>query len=320
MSVTYETKSSGRPSYAWIISCAALCTAIIAYGLLVEKDISGGMAYQIGYNLPISAIAAGIFYLIFRHRESTRTGWLGFVLIYGAFIASAYFANVRQQAALKVAATEIGRALETLNQEGTESVADISAVPTASGDAGKMERLTKQIINRSLGQTRAYEAELEAIGWSGILDGQRIEKDKDLRGSMRILHDAHILVEKYRSKTDEMIDQNRRDIESSDMGLVMKRNLLNGYDRELKNGRENALKVWALEEQIISQVDSMFNFLSENRGEWEIENGQIVFYRQDVLDSYNTYFSRISELTNAQKEIQNSVLQRAQNSLRGASH
>ena len=165
-----EVPNSGSPSKTWLVTCAALCLAIVAYGVLGEKDSSGDVAYQLGYNLPIAIFIAGGLHLVFRRREPAQAGWVGFLVIYAALVAASFIATNRQRGELKTAAAEIERTVVAATQATSASTPvappPVPAAPIAGGDAGKMEAVVKTMMNRMLAQRREYELELEAVGWS----------------------------------------------------------------------------------------------------------------------------------------------------------
>src|SRR5882724_6856443 len=119
MSAPGEVVTQARPSKAWLVSCAALCLAIVAYGVLGAKETSGNIAYLLGYNLPIALLLAGALYVVFCRRESGRTSWLGFFFIYTALITASIIASNRQRTELRTAVTEIERAVAAAAPSGT---------------------------------------------------------------------------------------------------------------------------------------------------------------------------------------------------------
>ena len=114
-------RNSGSPSKTWLVTCAALCLAIVAYGVLGEKDSSGDVAYQLGYNLPIAIFIAGGLHLGIRRREPAQAGWVGFLVIYAALVAASFIATNRQRGELKTAAAEIERTVVAATQATSAS-------------------------------------------------------------------------------------------------------------------------------------------------------------------------------------------------------
>ena len=320
MSAPNDVIKSGSPSKAWLASCAAVCLAILAYGVLGEKEAPGNISYQLGYNLPWAIFIGGGLHLVFRRREPARTGWLGLLAIYAALIAASHLSANRQREELKTAAAEIERTVTTAAQATVASTPSVPSplptAPVAGGEAGKIETVIKTMMNKTLAQRREYELELEAIGWSNILDGERIRKDSTLAESNTMIRQAHDIVAKYSARTDDLFIQIRRDIETSGMKPDSQREMLAGFDETASRSKAQASKVWALEEQVLSQVENVFTLLAAKRNAWQVQQNQILFNNQGDLDLFKSYLSRINQIVAQQQEMQNVNMRRTQESLK----
>ena len=98
------------------------------------------------------------------------------------------------------------------------------------------------MMNRMLAQRREYELELEAVGWSNVLDGERIGKDSTLAESKTMLRQARDIVAKYRARTDDLFVQIRRDIETSGMKQDSQRSMLAGFDKMVRAGQGSGIR------------------------------------------------------------------------------
>lgn len=319
MSVPSDVVKSGSPSKAWLASCTALCLTILAYGVFGEKETSSNISFQLGYDLPLAIFIAGGLNLVFR-REPASVSWLGLLAIYAALIAASLFSANRQREELKTAAVEIERTVAVAAQTTVASTplapSPLSTVPVAGGEAGKMEAVIKTIMNKTLAQRREYELELEAIGWSNILDGERIRKDSTLVESKTMLRQARDIVAKYRARTDDLFIQIRRDIETSGMKPDSQREMMAGFDKNASRGKAQAYELWAFEEQILSQVENVFALLAAKRNTWQVQQNQILFNSQGDLNLYKSYLSRINQIAAQQQELQNVNMRHRQESLK----
>lgn len=318
MSELQEVQKSARPSTVWIAACAMLCTAVLAYGLSGNKDTSGGLAYQVGYNLPIAIFLSGALHLFFRKRESAQTSWLGFAFVYASLISTALISDHRQKSELRVAAAEMQQsiaAVELAASSGQAPPTLLPITPATSGEIGKIEIFLKTMVNRVLSQHREYELELEAIGWSNILDGSRLKNDSTLTESRTMIQQAKDIVTKYQLRTDKLYAQMRRDIETSDMSAESKRSMLTGFDEKLSQGKSQAAELWSLEEQVLGQIENVFNLLSARRGGWQIQDGRVMFQRQADLELFNSYIEKVQAIVIKQKQVQSAAFQEAKDSL-----
>lgn len=313
-----EVQVSATPSRAWFASCAAVCLAILAYGAFGNGESSNNLAYQLGHDFPIAILIAGALHIAFRKRESNRTSWIGFALIYASLITASVLASNREKSDLRQVAVEVHQTMAAVQS----SIASGSAAPppmqtTAAGttESGKMGVVIKTMMNRMLAQRREYELELDAIGWSKILDGQRLRNDSTLAESRTIIQQAKQIVGKYRARTNDLFIQVRRDIDVSDLAAYSKQSMLSGFDRSAQQGKAQAIELWSLEEHVLGQIENAFNLLGAKRSAWQIQDGQIMFHSQADLDLFNSYMSQVQVLVAKQEKLQTASLQRTQESL-----
>lgn len=315
MSATLETQRSAKPGNTWRIACALSCVAVFAYAFYGRNHALGeGVPYQMGYNLPIAAILSGALHLFFRKRESSQTGWLGFALIYASLIAAASIAESRQKSELRTVATEMQNSISAIDISASSSQSTPIPPPitsSATGEAGKIDVLLKTVLNRAISQRREYMLELEAIGWPNILDGSRLKNDSTFAQSRTMVQQAKDIVAKYRSRTDTLYAQMRRDIETSGMGTELRRATLAVFDQRLSQGISQAAELWSLEEQVIGHIENGLNLLAARHGGWTLQEGQVTFHRQKDLDLFNAHLKKAEVIASQQEQMQAASLQKA---------
>ncbi len=309
---------STSPSKAWMFACAALCTAIVGYGLQGDMDPPGDLAYQIGTYLPIALFLAGGLHLTFGKRETSKTGWLGFALVYASLVTAAVITTNRQKVEFRKAATDIQQTISAVQAASSAGVAPpspSSLSATGTSEAAKASVVMKTIVNRGVANRREYFLELDAIGWGKILDGQRLRNDPTLVESKTMLQQAKDVARKYKSKTFQLLATARQDIENSDLSSSSKQSMLAGFDKSSSQATAIATDYWLLEEQMIAQTENVFNLLGAKRGAWDIQHDQITFQRQADLDLYNSYMAKVQSLVVRQEQLQSASIQKAHESL-----
>ena len=251
--------------------------------------------------------------------SESRTSWIGFALVYASLVTASVITSNRQRNELRQVAAELQQTVATVQS----NIASGSAAPpqtqtTAAGttESGKIGVVIKSMMNRMLAQRREYELELDAIGWSKILDDQRLRNDSTLAESRTIIQQAKDIVGKYRSRTSDLFTQVRRDIEISDLTASSKQSMLSGFDKSAQQGKAQAMELWSLEEQVLTQIQSAINLLGAKRSGWQIQGGQVMFHRQADLDLFNSYMSQVQVLVGKQEKLQTASLQRTQESLK----
>lgn len=305
---------SDTPTPAWLATCTVLCLAIIAYSIVVDRDTIEGIAYQLGYNLPIAAFFGALLYLAFRRRVSIKVGGLGFGLIFAALMVGSVLAAVRQQAEMRQLADDLKKSYGAAKSNpATGSMP--TAIPTGSGrsgEAAKMAVVVNKMLSRGLAQRQAYEKELAAIGWDTIIEPKRLIADKSQAESAAMIRQARAIMQKYAMKSDELYSLMRADIADSELGPNSKASMLAGFDKSGQSARNKAAKVWVLEGQALDQVENVIKLLAEAPGMWSVDNGQVMFQRQQDADQFNGYMARVQELVAQQDAIQNKALTKAQ--------
>ncbi|HEY9106479.1 MAG TPA: hypothetical protein VIN58_07350 [Roseateles sp.] len=309
---------STGPGLKWMLACAGLCAAAFFYVAFVSTNGSGGLAYEIGADLPYAALLAGLLHLVFKRRESSTTGWLGFLLVFASLIAASAISTNRSRDEARQVVTELQQTLSQVQAANTNGSQLPSMSPQgkpARSGASKAAEIVRAMVNRTLTQRRDYEGELEAMGWSRVLDAQRLGRDTGLKESHAMIRQAKDIVEKYKLKTPELFARSRRDIEIADLSFNDKQSMLKGFDNAIERGKQQMADMWSLEEQAMSQFENVFNLLSAKRGAWQIEKGQLTFHRQADLDVFNNYIAQVQAIVKKQEEMQNAALDKAKSSL-----
>lgn len=309
---------SEKPTLGWLAACLGLCLVLIVYRLGSSKEFGGGLAFQIGYNLPGAIVFAGALYFAFRKKVSVQIGWLGFGLVFVSMVGATMLVAGRQKIEMRKVAAEMSTTLDTVkaNLQSTDGKGGAIALTSgAQGDAGKMAVIVKTMLNRMLAQRRAYDQELEATGWSKVLDPVRVQADKGMDESRTIVRQARETMKKYETMTDQLFVQMRADVEKADLDDDMKQSMLIGFNKSEARSKGNAMALWKLEGQALDQVEQAVKLLGAARGHWQVEGGQFAFQRQGDLDQFNAHMTKLQEIGAQQEKIQNTAMQKAQDTM-----
>ena len=63
---------------------------------------------------------------------------------------------------------------------------------------------------------------------------------------------------------------------------------------------------------MLDQVENVIKLLAEASGMWSVDDGQMMFRRQQDADQFNGYVARVQELVAQQDAMQNKALTKAQ--------
>ena len=211
--------------------------------------------------------------------------------------------------------SELSEVIETEQGTAQRIEKKFEVASTSSGSATEMERFMKNCINKTVSMRNDYLLELDAIGWSKILDPERVLEDKTLIKSKAMLGNAYDILAKYRMKNYGLLDEMRNDIFKLNLSDSTKKSMVDGYDKGLEDGRANAKLSWDLEELVLKEFENIINLLSANNGTWKIENNQVLFSTDEDVNAYNSYIASIQSLVEKQQNFQKQNLEAINNKL-----
>ncbi|MEW5949858.1 MAG: hypothetical protein AB1711_10680 [Thermodesulfobacteriota bacterium] len=315
-----EKETMQRPDdNIWKIALAFVCMGILGYGFFYSKNTESDFAYLFGYNLPLALFVWAIFYATvarkrrgkIRDYKYNMAAGFSFLAIFISMIASSLIGFSQQKQYAKQALTEIQDQHSTMIDSSTDSQGlpkridkPIDTSPKARGDFGEMERFVKEFMNQMASQRNDYLLELEGIGWHSMLDPQRIRVDKGLIESKVIIRKAKEIVAKYQEKTNVLLRNAREKIQSLNMSASLKQEALAGFDRGMDKAKSQIETMWALERKAVTEVENIITLLSAKNDAWVVERGQILFYNDSDLNTFNSYIASIQSLVKQQQQIQ----------------
>lgn len=180
----------------------------------------------------------------------------------------------------------------------------IDSNAAAKGEMGEIERFIRFVMNKSVKLRNDYLDELTAVGWDSLLDAKRLEKDNDMAESKAVIEKAKIVVERYKAKTQQMLADNLKDIDAINISPSSKQAFRNGYVKASVARKGGIEELWQLESQIIAEAESIIYHLEARRSYWSVDDGALLFKKQNDLDIYRSYLKSITDLSQQQEDIQ----------------
>lgn len=193
----------------------------------------------------------------------------------------------------------------------------INTTPKTHGEFGEMEKFIKEFMDKIVSQRNDYLLELEAIGWSSILDPNRIQDDRTFIESKVTIQKAENIVNKYKKQTNALLANAKENILSLNLSDESKKEALAGFDKGMKEATNNIDTLWFLESKTISEFENIIMLLSAKKGAWIIEDGQILFYNNNDLERFNSYITSIQNIMKQQEEIQRQSAQTVNHNFEG---
>jgi hypothetical protein len=313
MEASETPQPAKRPSLVtgsiWL---AVLCIVLLVY-TASRSDPGGDAAYATGYATGIALVWAAIFHFIFARKRGARFAGVSFALVVASVWAGSWVAFKAHDKREQMAKMQAGmqRELDTVARSVAEAkpTGKIDTTPAASGEVGEMERFGRVFLARMAELRNDYLRQLDAIGWDGILDAQRIAADKDLAQSRQIVAKARTLVASYREKALATIESARADIDKLSISEDARRGFRKGFENSLETSRGRLVEQLSLEAGIVDEVGKLFDLLAAKRSAWTARGGKIVFSDPAALASFNGHLAEMQKMSARQGALQKQALE-----------
>jgi hypothetical protein len=188
--------------------------------------------------------------------------------------------------------------------------------PPAADEAGRVHQLMRTFMNSMLQVRNGYLAELDAMGWSNILDANRLKADTGLVESRRMIAQARAAGLSAVADSETAYNGFEALVQGADLEPKTKRDIIAGFNQNKARGLAEMRGTFALESQTLDQFEAMVELLG--RTEWVVEESQIAFQQDADVETFNGHFARINELTAQLQARQQANVQRAQDRLEGS--
>lgn len=306
-----ELKKKPSDNSLWSIWLVVVSLVVLGYIGSNSDNQRTDVAHLVGYYLPSSLLIFGVFYYLLLRKQGRKAAAVSFVAIYLAAIFGGVIAATRQREQL---AQAIG-SIEKQYSRMVDSPTDQSEIPKSAevrsntgqlsrGTVGEFERFTKEFMDQLVAQRNDYMLELNAIGWDSILEPPRYQIDKALSEKRMKINKGKEIVRKYRARTNALMQTTRSKIDDLEISPSLKRDMIAGFDRGMKNTQSRIDRVWVLEEMTVAEVEGIINLLSARRGSWTVIGKKILFDNDDDLRRYNRYLANIRQYEVEQEKIQ----------------
>lgn len=303
----------------------ATCLTVAFLVFMFPGDRPRDFAYLAGYSLMMALLVSVVFMLIFGRKQGKAFGGVAFLAIYLTLLASAYVAATHRKAPtrqeLAATASSLKSDLDHVFNTQTDSkglpqrMEPVAATGTAKGELGEMERYMKSVVNMTIAARNDYLAELDAIGWSNILDAERLKNDHSFAESQNMLRRVKEIIVKYRAKSASHQKEARSGIDALALSESQKNSMRAGFDRSSSESAKRITAMWDLEEQVVKEFDNLIALLSSTRRNWTVSEGNIAFTEQSDLDQFNAYLDNVKKLTEKQEAIQRQTLSSTKDSI-----
>lgn len=169
---------------------------------------------------------------------------------------------------------------------GAESVED---------KADKARAFYNEFMDSLMKRREQYEQRLVEVGWPGMLDLRRLQKDRgDASRCRSIINEVRLSFDKYVEDTMRMQEWIRKNILFLDIDQGTKDEIIRQHD-------DGCIK-WThfkdKEERVIAEYEAIVKILEENEKKWGIQNAGLVFENPEAVKFFRQHMSNIEAVSN----------------------
>lgn len=157
--------------------------------------------------------------------------------------------------------------------------------------------LSKMVAN--VEARNAYLRQLKAIGWDQFLNIERLDQDRKQQfvETEAMLKQAHLITAQYQQALQQGEEQSLSKAKHLPIRAGLRQRLTDSLRESRDNDNSHAL--FALELQILSKADALFDILKNNQ--WQKKNKTFMFYEDQPLQQFNALYQQVLQL-NAEME------------------
>ena len=194
--------------------------------------------------------------------------------------------------------------IQMTNEDGTLVEEPIDMEIKTTGSYAIVEKTLKDYMNEMVVATKDLSNSLDEEKIMNLVSIENIEEDgPDFTNSKAEIATMRQAITDYITKMDEYADEDNllSQIDNKDVGEYYKELYKQlAIDEESSEGLKTSMEdlKTAQEEAktALDDLESIFNFLSDNKDEWQIEDEQIVFTTQSAYDEYTSLMSSLETM------------------------
>lgn len=184
----------------------------------------------------------------------------------------------------------IGSEMEKINTSG-EVDQDIKS----SGKYVGVEKALKDYIVEYQGIAVSIAKQYESEKLTNILSADNYKKDgPEFKESKQLIEDVKKQGEEAKTKLAEMVTDEYKDKRADDAGLTGKYKDLFKTSIQLESELTDVNETIDNVNNYLSKIDDVFDFLKENKSNWEIKNGRVEFKTMSQVTKYNSLITMVN--------------------------
>jgi len=297
---------AGKSRLAWPIALGVICPVLAGAAYLYSRNTMNDRVSLLIYSLVLAAVVWGILGLSVGLKRGSIKSIFSLAAIFVSLIAGSLYGYslflIEEERLFDE--KKQARALEAAKRAPPPVVQkSADGAPAKTGDAGEFEGFAAVFINRSAADRDEFLREMNATGWSKILDPGRVGQDRNLGESRAILQKSRDVVAKYRTRHLALVDSTLKGIATLKVSEPSRQKILHSFDSTSRNSVEAIDALWDCESKSIAEYEGIFALLAARKGTWSADNARIRFTSKADLIAFDARLDAIQGLEQKSHEI-----------------
>lgn len=178
----------------------------------------------------------------------------------------------------------IGQEIEKVNKTG-----EVDKEIKSTGKYADVEKVLKDYITDYQNIAKEIANEFQNEKFATILAASNYKEDgPEFVNSKKLINDVKQKGEETKTKLAEMVTTEYKEKRADENGLTGKYKQLFIDSIKLEQELETVNATIDNVNNYLAKVDDVFNFLKENKGNWEVKNNVVQFNSTSLLTKYNS--------------------------------
>lgn len=211
---------------------------------------------------------------------------------------------------------QMGRLIEQAGSGERAPVDRIELESYSGGERGRAERVLQRVLNESIAIQNEYLAELQRIGWDRVLDPVRLDGDRDMTESNRILAGGREAATRLcREQESRLLAAAREAVQEAYPNAASRQEVLDGIEKGMREAAGPRQEICRMELAIIDEVAGMMGVLESDPG-WTVDGEYFMFTGDDHVERFNRHLDAMQALVQQQDALRRENMDKAQQDLR----
>lgn len=162
----------------------------------------------------------------------------------------------------------------------------------AKGKYADVEKAIKDYVIEYQEVGKEIQNEYQNEKFTTILSANNLQNDgPEFTETRKLISDVKAKGEETKTKLAEMVSEEYKEKRATESGLTGKYKDLFKQDIQLEGELETVNTTIDNVNNYLSKIEDIFNFLTENKGNWEVKNNQVQFTQMTLVTKYNSLLS-----------------------------